>query len=1141
MKAGSGAPGAPGGGRPRFQPPPQTNVLNLNPAGGVGAAPLMSPGVGSYPASRYNMPQSPNGLGSALKGSFASTGSVPYPSPPAQNSGNHHQSLYSEYGLQPSEVDSSSNRDSAEVREDARGMAQEYMVQNATNNHFHQDAPPSYDASGSNINQYRHPIDEKFVFEEDDDEAEVDSNAQDQTLAPVRFGVGMGHISSPTQATFTESTSPPLVPGTVSGSTNVGASFASPFVSPSSYDQQVSNGNGRNDAQQHSEQHLPQSFASPGTQPGNVYESGDWPQQAHYNKNQPMPMQRPQLSQEGQKPSRTMNDEDRWKGYPPPGDLIPEHQREMRHNADGNTGNRSFNGKPLRSDTPMTIESHQPANVEDLMAVIFSGYLLKQNRRGQFQKRLFRFDGLLLICLAPKRHKLPEHINLLTFDPARHTRSAVASEFMSALGRFYPTNPPMPALTNPLIASHNGDRSESSNPDIYTKYYHMPKWIIPTAAMLSVQSLVSPSMDPESKAARTFVIHTHNRNYVLRAPSAAEFRRWTFLLSRMSAIGGDSASVMAPTNGLGGLVRENDEDEEESDDEVEGRHVGPTSADMRMMEDLDLVQPPVVVDPSHPSLVRMGTWQKSVADLLGKDQDARASVLSVSNSEGTTTIERGLSNRLSRLTTSSMSEHQIIAPTQPMPPFPASLPQPQQPDSQQQPHQQMFQNQPVPSSPQQHQSQYQIPNSPQEQDFQRQQGQGFSPQYQPPSQQGTPQPSNFAQNSPGRIRSESLSSRARSDSNASARPMLGPLPPMPNLPNMPVSPRGGNYPMPVPLRPDQLQPPNGRQMKGPTIFGAAIAAGVHPTTPLMPGKDDRNGLQSLHSPSPTPSKQSFMQQPLSPQQLHQQSPFQQQLPQPPQHQEQPYNQHQQFQQLPPQPQQQPLVSDSPPLKKGSSIRQVNRTQERMSIISADGLAMPVGFGSRAPPAANGPAFSPMHSSPLANPSAGPEPRGLIGVAPEETFIALDPLSLQDLDRSCAAVIRILRRIQGDDSDESSPEAQTRRNPVSPLQVPSRSVPFPTPLMPPTLDFIHRFADVSIPHFTDSIAVHLNASGRTGLLSKFDAMAEEWRLKVIDRVVTCQDTAAARNLIVSRPVLEVFGKLIDLTEEVRKKVIGAQRG
>ncbi|KAI9357273.1 hypothetical protein DFJ73DRAFT_821143 [Zopfochytrium polystomum] len=152
--------------------------------------------------------------------------------------------------------------------------------------------------------------------------------------------------------------------------------------------------------------------------------------------------------------------DDRFYGYTPPGQMSFKPRSASR-----STSNRTDVDAGLRSATGAERDQ------VDLRNFIFSGFLHKKSRLGYFQRRLFRFDGLLLICLSPKRHRLPEHINLLTFDPARHGSNQYATEFAAALRRFYPTDPPMPALTNPLIASYSAD----GNPEVFAKYYHIPK------------------------------------------------------------------------------------------------------------------------------------------------------------------------------------------------------------------------------------------------------------------------------------------------------------------------------------------------------------------------------------------------------------------------------------------------------------------------------------------------------------------------------------------------------------------------------------------------------------------------------------------------------------------------------------------
>ncbi|KAI8845576.1 hypothetical protein BC829DRAFT_277619 [Chytridium lagenaria] len=227
----------------------------------------------------------------------------------------------------------------------------------------------------------------------------------------------------------------------------------------------------------------------------------------------------------------------------------------------------------------------------------------------------------------------------------------------------------------------------------------------------------------------------------------------------MSAAGGDSASLIPSNRELTAMVRDNDEVEDEDDDDDNDQ-------DASEPHPLPPQQPrQVVMDPTHPSLARMGAWQRSVADLIVRDQAAGTSVMSVSNSDGTTTMERGLTNRRSRLTNSSGSEGYRY------PPLTAGAP-------------------PVPAIPQ-----------------------------------------TFPQNLKP-TRGDSLNGRPNNGT-----------PPRPN------------YPMPVPLRPEQLQPPDGRVMKGPTIFGAAIAAGVHPTTPIIGpgGGGSRDGPSPASDVGDTPS------------------------------------------------------------------------------------------------------------------------------------------------------------------------------------------------------------------------------------------------------------------------------------------------
>ncbi|KAJ3019898.1 hypothetical protein HKX48_001622 [Thoreauomyces humboldtii] len=131
---------------------------------------------------------------------------------------------------------------------------------------------------------------------------------------------------------------------------------------------------------------------------------------------------------------------------------------------------------------------------------IFSGFLQKQNRHNSFQTRLFRQllrDG---------------------------------DDFAQAVRLHYPT-PPIHAIPNTLLS----EADEAGNPIAKSKVFFLPKFTIPTSSILSVRSVVQqPSPTPNAKKSRTFIIRTKFRDYTLCAPTADDFRRWTYLLSRFS-------------------------------------------------------------------------------------------------------------------------------------------------------------------------------------------------------------------------------------------------------------------------------------------------------------------------------------------------------------------------------------------------------------------------------------------------------------------------------------------------------------------------------------------------------------------------------------------------------------------------------
>ncbi|KAI8822961.1 uncharacterized protein EV422DRAFT_386370 [Fimicolochytrium jonesii] len=149
---------------------------------------------------------------------------------------------------------------------------------------------------------------------------------------------------------------------------------------------------------------------------------------------------------------------------------------------------------------------------------IVSGIMAKQNRHTGFQKRLFRCDGTLLICMSAKFVTLPAGSSFA--DIQRHF-PIVFDEFVEAIRRFYPGGKGIGSLAYALLTTHKPGK------------FYIPKWIIPIWTINYVKAIVrQPAANPENKLARSFLICTSERDYVVCAPSADDFRRWTFLLSQ---------------------------------------------------------------------------------------------------------------------------------------------------------------------------------------------------------------------------------------------------------------------------------------------------------------------------------------------------------------------------------------------------------------------------------------------------------------------------------------------------------------------------------------------------------------------------------------------------------------------------------
>ncbi|KAK9708248.1 hypothetical protein K7432_009763 [Basidiobolus ranarum] len=166
----------------------------------------------------------------------------------------------------------------------------------------------------------------------------------------------------------------------------------------------------------------------------------------------------------------------------------------------------------------------QPFKPDD--SPIFKGFLYKLGSNRQWQKREFRTDGFMLVCLEKKKVKVqPKTIILAKYSTPDdlQTRDPELREL------FYPTNPPLPHISHPLVATAS-PIEDSIRPGQYVEFYQPPKWIIPLSDILAVTLLARNGY----KVKRCFVIYTSERKYILRAQTDMETACWVYLLKRMA-------------------------------------------------------------------------------------------------------------------------------------------------------------------------------------------------------------------------------------------------------------------------------------------------------------------------------------------------------------------------------------------------------------------------------------------------------------------------------------------------------------------------------------------------------------------------------------------------------------------------------
>ena len=187
----------------------------------------------------------------------------------------------------------------------------------------------------------------------------------------------------------------------------------------------------------------------------------------------------------------------------------------------------SMPGPKHHPDTGLPFGPHETASL------IFSAYLYKKNRHGRFQRRLFRCDGVSLMCFSPGTIKLPPGRSVLQIDSKRllrHGPEQLTKDLKKALVKCYLTDGAISRITlNPMLAKM--EDSKNGSPDLKATGVYTPKWVIPISGIKQVVRA-----DPGNSDPLIFSISNDKREYTVRAPNAEWLERWMSLLHRIGKI-----------------------------------------------------------------------------------------------------------------------------------------------------------------------------------------------------------------------------------------------------------------------------------------------------------------------------------------------------------------------------------------------------------------------------------------------------------------------------------------------------------------------------------------------------------------------------------------------------------------------------
>ncbi|KAI8054234.1 hypothetical protein BDF22DRAFT_654433 [Syncephalis plumigaleata] len=184
---------------------------------------------------------------------------------------------------------------------------------------------------------------------------------------------------------------------------------------------------------------------------------------------------------------------------------------------------------------------------------------------------------------------------------------------------FYDTQPPLPMIGHPLIATEAADGSG------WVRYYQAPKWVIPIADMEDISLVTRRGI----KVRECFAIITRERQYVLRGRDRRELACWLFLLKRMvnarrraeliaATAELEAARALAARAAAATLASHHTRANNEEDETGRPNDTSNQTSHGQIMG---------YGDTSYSSLADVSTqWRQSVGELLGFDPTARSGI-----------------------------------------------------------------------------------------------------------------------------------------------------------------------------------------------------------------------------------------------------------------------------------------------------------------------------------------------------------------------------------------------------------------------------------------------------------------------------------------------------------------------------------